>query len=160
MNSQQLKQEYMDLYSFMAGSNDPANMKAFGNVMTEMFMWMADNKPEAAQEWMDKLSAIKWHNYLTPKEAEMIVQGMDPQRPWSREQWRQVMEQHGFKLEEEPYYNHCALYVTMSMIYSDSSDTLKKYAQGADQFEVIHALALDKLKDKDEIFNIRSYFGL
>ena len=160
MNSQELKQQYAELYSYMANSKKPENMKAFGNVMTEMYMWMAENKPDAAQEWLNKLEAIKWHNYLTPKEADMIVSGMNPQRPWSREQWKQVMEQHGFKLEEEPYYNRCALYVEMSAIYSDSSDTLKRYASQADQFEVIHALALDKLKDKDEVYDIRNYFGL
>lgn len=160
MNSQQQKQEYTELYSFMANSKDPANMKAFGTVMTEMFMWMADNKPEAAQEWLEKLSAIKWNNYLTPKEADMITQGMVPQRPWSREQWQQAMNQHGYKLEEEPYYNRCALYVKMCEIYSDSSETLKKYAGTADQFDVIHALALDKLKDKDEVYNIRNYYDL
>ena len=160
MNSQELKQQYAELYSYMANSKKPENMKAFGSVMTEMYQWMADNKPDAAADWLNKLEAIKWHNYLTPKEADMIVSGMNPQRPWSREQWRQVMEQHGFKLEEEPYYNRCALYVTMSMIHSDSSETLKRYANGNDLLEVIHALALDKLKDRDGNFSVRSYFGL
>ena len=160
MTPAELKQQYAELYSYMANSKKPENMKAFGNVMTEMFQWMADNKPEVAQEWLSKLEAIRWHNYLTPKEADMIVSGMNPQRPWSREQWQQAMQQHSFKLEEEPYYNRCALYVEMSAIYSDSSDTLKRYAASADQFEVIHALALDKLKDKDEVYDIRNYFGL
>ena len=124
MNAQELKSAYNDLYGYMANSKDPANMKAFGKVMTEMYMWYADNKPEAANEWLEKLSAIKWNNYLTPKEAEKIVSEMEPKAPWSREQWRAAMEQNGYPLEEEPYYNRCALWVTMNMIMSDSSATM------------------------------------
>ena len=160
MNQEEMKNEFYALYNMMANSDKVENMHTFGMVQKEMMEWFIQNKPEAAQEWLYKLESIRWHNYLTPKEADMIVSGMNPQRPWSREQWKQVMEQHGFKLEEEPYYNRCALYVEMSAIYSDSSDTLKRYASGADQFEVIHALALDKLKDKDEVYDIRNYFGL
>ena len=159
MTSQEIKNEYARLYGYMASSRNPDNMKAFGKVMTEMFSWFADNRQDSAQEWLEKLSAIKWKNYLTPKEADSIVANMDPQRPWSREQWRQAMDQHGYPLEEEPCYNRCAMYVTMSMIYSDSIDTITKYSSG-DVFEVIHSLALDKLKDKDGRFNVRSYFGL
>ncbi len=70
------------------------------------------------------------------------------------------MQKHGYPLEEQPYYNQCALYVVMSMIYSDSFKTISKFMTGGDVFEVIYSLALDKLKDKDEQFNVRSYFGL
>ena len=126
MNAQELKSAYNDLYGYMANSKNPANMKAFGNVMTEMYMWYADNKPDAAMEWLEKLSAIKWKNYLTPKEAEKIVSEMEPKAPWTRDQWRQAMEQSGYPLEKEPCYNRCALWVTMNMIMSDSSSTLSK----------------------------------
>ena len=144
----------------MANSNDPANMKAFGKVMTEMYMWYADNKTEAANEWLEKLSAIKWNNYLTPKEAEKIVSEMEPKAPWSREQWRAAMEQNGYSLEEEPYYNRCALWVTMNMIMSDSSATIGKYVANGDLFKLVHDLAVDKLTDADGRFSIRKYFSV
>lgn len=160
MNAQELKNAYADLYGYMANSKDPANMKAFGRVMTEMFMWFADNKPDAAQEWLEKLSAIKWNNYLTPKEAENIVSKMDPAAPWTREQWKAAMEQHGYELEEEPYYNCCALWVTMNMIMSDSSETIGKYVDGDDLFNLVYDLALDKLCDRDNRFSVRKYFDL
>ena len=156
----ELRKRYDTLYRYMAASKQPEYMMKFGDVMNEMMEWMIANKPEAAQEWIDKLESIRWDNYLTPKEADAIVEAMNPTRPWTREQWKQVMEQHGYVLEEEPYYNRCALYVTMSMIYSDSADTLKRYANNGDMFEVIHALALDKLKDKDGVFSVRKYFGV
>ena len=160
MNSQELKNAYADLYGYMATSKDPKNMKAFGKVMTEMYNWYADNKPDAAMEWLNKLSAIKWNNYLTPAEADKIVSQMEPKAPWNRDQWKGAMEQHGFHMEEEPYYNRCALYATMNMIMSDSSATLSKYIDGNEMFKVVYDLAVDKLKDRDGKFSVRSYFGL
>lgn len=48
----------------------------------------------------------------------------------------------------------------MSMIYTDSIDTLKKYVGGNDLFEVIYDLAIDKLTDADENYNVKRYFGV
>lgn len=160
MDSQKLKQAFAELYAYMAESKKPENMMAFGEVMKEMFMWMADNKPDYAMAWLEKLEAVKWDNYLTVKEAENIVTHMDPRGPWSREQWRGAMEQHEYPLEEEPYYNKCAMFVKMSEIYSDSIESLKKIVGSGDIFEAIHMLALDKLKDKDKRYKIREYFDV
>ena len=114
-----------------------------------------------AEAWLEELECTAWNNYLTVKEAEKITDAMVPKRPWPRDQWRMMMEQHGFALEEEPYYNRCALYVTMCMIGSDDTDTLKAYAaDGVDLFAFIHALALNKLKDKDGVFSVREYFDV
>ena len=43
---------------------------------------MAAKHPELAQEYLDKLCAIKWKNYLTKKEASEIVNGMNPPATW------------------------------------------------------------------------------
>lgn len=168
MNSQEMKTAYADLYSYMANSQDPKNMQAFGKVMTEMFMWFADNKPEAAQEWLDKLSAIKWKQYLTQKEAEAIVSKMKPEAPWKRDVWNNAMDSLGLEKEEEPCFNKCALWVEMNKQYSDHAETiandiLKKPLNEIPIEQIvpgIRALALDVLKDKDGVYNIRSYFGL
>lgn len=160
MTAQELKQQYDGLYQLMAASNKPSHMKAFGAVMNEMVDWLLANKPELAKDYIEKLESIKWKNYLTTKEAEAILAGMEPKAPWTKDQWRTAMEQHGYALEEEPCYNSCAMFVTMSMIHSDSKETLARFIADGDVFEVIHALALDKLKDKDGVFNIRRYFKL
>ena len=135
-------------------------MKAFGTVMNEMMDWMIVNKPAEAEEWIDKLGAIKWKNYVTPKEADAIVAKMEPEAPWKRDQWKGAMEKHSFVMEEEPYYNSCALYVTMNMIMSDSSATIAEYVDAENTFRFVHALAINKLKDKDSRFCIRKYFDL
>lgn len=160
MTPQELKEKYEELYQYMAASKKPANMKTFGKVMNEMMDWLIANKADAAQEWVEKLESIKWKNYLTPKEADKIVASMEPKAPWARDQWKAAMEQHGYPLEEEPYYNRCALYTAMNMVMSDSGETLKKYVNDADMFKAVYDLAVDKLKDRDNKFHIRHYFGV
>ena len=157
---EEMRKEFNALYNIMASSNEVAFMHAFGQVHKEMMEWMIQNKPDMAQEWIEKLESIRWKNYLTTKEADTIVNNMVPRPLYNREQWRQNMEQHGLELEREPYYNRCALFATMSMIMSDSGETLKRYVESDKLFKAVYDLAVDKLTDKDGVFNIREYFGL
>jgi hypothetical protein len=160
MTAEEMRQEFGSLYQMMANSQEVAYMRTFGNVHKEMMEWFIQNKPDLAQEWIWKLEAIKWKNYLTPKEAESIVSNMNPKAPWSREQWKSEMEKHGFDLEKDPCYNSCALWVAMDMIMSDSGDTIKKYVEEQNLFEFVYHLAVDKLTDKDGVFSIRHYFSV
>lgn len=162
-----IKEKYDALYEHMATSGKPENMKVFGRVMTEMMDWFIANRPDAAQEWVEQLCSVKWKNYLTQREAEKIVSGMSPKAPWPKDAWKNVLNNMGIATEEEPYYNECALWVTMCMVYSDSANSIARII-GAPlnniptekMVEAVHALALDKLKDPDEVFGIRRYFGL
>ena len=159
-----MKDRYMGLYDYMAQSRDPKNMKAFGCVMTEMMDYLVANKPDVAEEMIDKLEAIKWHQYLTPKEAEKIVAGMDPKAPWTREQWKGAMESFGLPLEEAPFYNRCALWVEMNKIHSDFGEEIAALlgkplsASDKDIISACYKMALKNLKDKDGIYDIRKYF--
>lgn len=168
MNAQELKNKYYELYDYMAQSKDPKNMKAFGHVMNEMMEFMLQKTPEVAEEMIEKLDAIKWEQYLTPKEAEKIVSSMNPKAPWSREVWNNAMDQLGLMKEEAPYYNRCALWTEMNKQYSDHAQTiadniLKKPLAEIPAEQIvpgIRAMALDLLKDKDHVYNIREYFHL
>ena len=160
MNQEEMKNEFYALYNMMANSDKVENMHTFGMVQKEMMEWFIQNKPEAAQEWLYKLESIRWNNYLTPKEAERIVASMEPKAPWSRDQWSTAMQQNGYPLEKEPYYNRCALWVTMSMIMSDSSETISLYVNNGNVFKLVHDLAVDKLTDRDGKFSVRKYFGV
>lgn len=160
MNAQEMKQKYWSLYEYMANSKNPENMKAFGRVMSSMMEDMIQISPAKAEEYIERLESIRWDNYLTPKEAEAIVAKMDPKAPWSREQWKNAMEQSGFALEEKPCYNSCALWVTMNMLMSDSSGTMSKYVDANNLFKFVHDLAVDKLTDADGVFDIRHYFNV
>lgn len=160
MTPEEMRQEFNALYNMMASSNKVENMHVFGQVQKEMFEWFLANKPAEAEEFLMKLESIRWKNYLTPREAANIVDDMVPAAPWSAEQWKSAMEKNGFELEKEPCYNWCALWVTMNMIMSDSSDTLAKYIDNDRLFDAVYALAVDKLQDRDGKFNVRSYFSL
>lgn len=162
--NEQIK-KFEELYSKMSTSSNVEDMKVFGNVMHKMFKYISERMPEKAEEYLEELCAIKWHNYLTKKEAEEIVGSMEPKTVWMTEQVKREIEAMGMPIEEMPYYNWCALYTTISMIASDSRETIKKYALGGEEdnkklFNLCYHLALDKLKDKDGVFNIRTYFGL
>lgn len=155
-----MRNEFLSLYNMMAESEDVSNMHTFGNVHKEMMDWFIQNKPDLAQEWLGKLDSIRWNNFLTQQEAESIVSKMEPKAPWSREQWRNAMDEHGYETEDEPYYNSCSLWVTMDMIMSDSSDTIGKYVSPDRLFDFVYDLAVDKLTDEDSVFAVRKYFDV
>jgi hypothetical protein len=163
---QEMKERYDALYEYMTQSRDPRNMKAFGCVMNEMMDYLIQSKPDVAEEMIDQLEAIKWHQYLTPKEAERIVAGMDPKAPWSRDTWKGAMESFGLPLEEAPYYNRCALWTEMNKIYSDFGEEIAALLgkplspTDKDIIAATYKMALKTLKDKDGIYNIRRYFSL
>ena len=159
-----MKDRYTGLYDYMANSRDPKNMKAFGCVMNEMMDYLIANKPDVAEEMIDQLEAIKWHQYLTPKEAEKIVAGMDPKAPWSRDMWKSAMESFGLPLEEMPAYNRCALWVEMNKIYSDFGEEIASLLgkpltpSDKDIIAACYKMAMKNLKDKDGVYDIRKYF--
>lgn len=157
---QELRAQYVSLYDYMADSQDPKNMMFFGHVMTEMMDVMLQKMPTEAEEMIQKLEAIRWKNYLTPKEADGIIDHMEPSAPWKRDLWKATMEQHGFDLEHEPAYNQCALYVEMNKIMSDQGETIAKYIDKDNVFKFVYEMAVNNLTDKDGVYNIRSYFGL
>ena len=163
-----MTKEFQALYNMMANSQNPAYMHVFGMVTKEMFAWMIANKPDLAQEWLDKLESIRWKQYLTAKEAEKIVSGMNPKAPWPRDAWKQAMTQLELPTEESPYYNSCALWTEMNKQYSDHAETIARDILHKPLNEIpvdvivpgIRAMALDVLKDKDDVYHIREYFHL
>ena len=156
----ELKEKYEELVTKMTTSKNVENMKLFGRVMGDMMEELIKKEPEKAAGYLERLEAVKWKNYLTPKEADKIVSAMEPQAPWGLEQWKQAMTQAGYELEEWPCYNRYALWAAMNMKMSDSRETIQKYVNSSNMFGFVHDLAVDSLKDKDEMFGIRKYFGV
>lgn len=164
----EMKEMYGQLYNHMATSNEQKYMELFGKVMTEMFNWFVENKPDAAEQWLCKLESIRWKNYLTHKEGEQIVAGMIPKAPWSFDVWKNAMTSYGLDLGEAPCYNKYALWVEMNKQYSDHAETVARDVldkslseiPAQKMVEITYAFALDVLKDKDEVYSIREYFGL
>lgn len=162
-----MENEFKELYNFIICSNDEDKMHVLGDITKEMMHNVIQSNPQQAREYLDKLSSVKWCNFLTSKEADEIVSKMTPAPNMNRTSWLNAMSSLDYIKSEMPYYNDNALYVTMCMIMSDSGKTIQncfdQIAANMDNltvFKFIHKLALDKLKDEDGVFNIRSYFKI
>lgn len=165
---EELMRKFDQLYAKMSASSDVANMKLFGSVMRKAIEQLTRYSMEDAADLVDELCSMNWDNYVTRKEAMAIVNSMDPQPKWSYEKVEAALAKLGLPMEESPYYNSYAMYVGISMKYSDSALTLaervlKKSIAEVDELDMLkmcYYLAKDSLKDKDGVFNIRKYFGL
>ena len=166
MDAKEIMSKFDELYGIMATSTNVKYMRTFGDTMRCMMQDMASKHPELAQEYIEKLCAIKWKNYLTKKEASEIVSDMNPPVTWDMQTWLNAMANLGLPTEEEPYYNNYALYVAMNQVISDHGCTVAKIL-GKESVKDIAAdnlvkygynLALDCLNDKDGVYDIREYF--
>lgn len=167
MDKQELKDKFHALYKYMSDSKDVENMKLFGKVMCEMMNKMIDEEPNAAVDFVEKLEAMKWYNYLTKTEAANIIAHMKPSAAWDYNGFANILSAIDGVVEKEPEYNKYALWTVMNMIYSDSGRTLAKLmgyepASPSDTklAKVIYSLSIDKLSDEDGVFDVRKYFGL
>nr|DAF67377.1 MAG TPA: hypothetical protein [Caudoviricetes sp.] len=166
MEAKEIMSKFDELYGMMASSTNVKYMHTFGDTMRCMMKDMAAKHPELAEEYLNKLCAIKWKNYLTKKEASEIVNGMNPSAAWDMQTWISAMNGLGLATEEKPYYNDYALYVAMNQVASDHGSTIAKILGKEDVKEIgtehlvkyAHCLALDLLKDKDGVYDIREYF--
>lgn len=149
----------------MVSSKDVSKMQVFGNVERWAFGAIAAMQPRIAEQWIGKLEAIRWDNYLSPMEAEHIVASFinqDGSRgpKWSLAQFEVFLKTRGVEPECAPYYNKCALWVTMNMLYSDHARSVMKYLHEEDIANFFYETAVEKLKDPDRTRFIREYFNV
>ena len=168
MNYDEMMKRFDELYEKMASSTNIEDMKLFGRTCRKAVSALAVHIPSLAMEIIDELCALNWNNYVTNKEVDDILRRMEPKPKWSIDQVLNSLPRIGLPTEEAPYYNSNALYITISMKYSDSAKTiaetiLKKPLESIDDLEMLSIcwhLAVDVLKDKDRNFSIRKYFNL
>ena len=157
--------KYESLYAKLQTSTDINDMRLAGKVLGEAMEYLSENSPAKAEDLIEELCAINWDNYLTRKEAETIVHGMVPSAKWDKATVLNELQRQGLPTEEMPYYNDNALWTAISMKYSDSADSIlrimgkeKSEVSSPEMLKACYYLALDALKDKDGMFNIRRYF--
>jgi len=107
----------------------------------------------------------RFKNYVTEKEAIQIVNSMinydnSKGAKWSPEEVKNAIISLGGKCELEGEYNWWALYVTIEMVHSDEWGVLKTIVESSKEAAVCYELAKAKLLDKDEKYNVRTYFQL
>lgn len=161
-----LKQRYESLYKDMIDSKDTKNMMLFGDVMNEMMERAIQRDTQFAQYAIDKLESMNWHQYLTIAEAKKIVESIEPKYEWSFDVWDRALNSMELETEQKPYFNKYALWVLMNYMFRKHSETLSQKILEAtlqevtdeQMIQIIHALAIDLLTDKDERFNVREFF--
>lgn len=165
MEQQEIMMAYYELYEKMSQSKEIKAARIFGDTMKSMLEDLVTLKPELAEEYIERLSAIKWNNYLTKKEALRITERMSPSANWSLDAWEQAMID--IPVEDNPYYNQYALFVVMNQVVSDHGKSIAlirgvETVNDIDSSELIkfaYRLAIDLLKDEDGVYNVRRYFN-
>ena len=152
------------LYMTMATSNEPKYMHIFGETMKKMMAWYIENRPEAAEEYIEELCSIKWRQYLTMKEATEAVEAMEPQAPWNYDTWEKAMETLHLEMERESVFNRYALWAAMNQIYTDFGDSIARMmGEPLEKIAVttlvpfVQDMAVSLLTDADRKYDIREY---
>lgn len=176
MTHAELMECYERLYTTMATSKDVAKMKIFGAADKKMFNKMAEAHPDFAAEILAFLAAVEYHNYVTSAEAttaasrfinddKAITGATEPTHGphWSMDGAKSFLTTRNIPVEDKPYYNWPALWLTMNMIYSDFASALSELLGSKENDKLAVAsykMAVKKLKDLDRPHFIREYFGL
>lgn len=162
---EELKKRYEELYNKMATSKDVNRMMVFGRAEHWVFNELLPTNPKLAQQWLDKLEASEWCNYLSQAEAEKIASELHNQdgtkgAKWSYATFESVVKSFGGEMSREPKFNKYALWVTSNMIYSDHARSLKEIVSDNDLPRVVYKMAMERLADMDRPRFVREYFGL
>lgn len=168
-----LRERYHELYEIMAKSGEPEKMKIFGEAAKWAFDRLHERDPKAAEQWVDKLEATQWNNYLSLAEADDVVAkfiNQDGTRGahWGYDVFRGAVESLGAKMAEQPFFNCYALWATANMIYSDHAHSVAEDMGYKMPREVpnekmalsMYRKAVEKLKDVDRPRFVRHYFGV
>ena len=168
-----IKERYLELYDEMAKSGIPDKMKVFGEAAKWAFCRTLELSPKTAEQWVGKLEAMHWNNYLSKAEADEIVAkfiNQDNSRGahWGYEVFKSAVESLGGKTYEAPFYNCYVLWVTANMLYSDHAQSVAEDMGHNTPSQVpndkmalsMYKKAVEKLKDKDRPRFVRDYFNV
>ena len=166
ITKEELTKKFKSLYDYMAVSNEPKYMMLFGDVMKCMMEDAINNNTSKAEEWIDKLEAIKWKEYLSKAEATKIVSEMNPKAPWTFDAWLKAMEDLGLEYKREGVFNCYALWTVMNAVHSDDGKTIASLmgidygnaASNPEYIKTVYQFAMNKLQDADMRYNVRHYF--
>lgn len=166
MNTQELKEKFRTLYKDMAESKDVDKMIIFGDAFKRMYDKVADMHPEMATAALAVLGAIEYNNYMTNEEAmeaasKLVNDDGTPAPHWRMDEAKAFLTSRNIPIEEKPYYNFPALWLTMNMLYSDFAEPVKDMLGTTDNEKTATAfykMAVKRLKDVDRPKFIRWYF--
>ena len=176
MNTQEMKNAFQQYMDMAVEAKEPAKMQILADSYTRLFNKVAEAHPELAEAALTLLAPIEFHNFVTPEEATKVAEGFinadkmlsgaseySHGPHWSMDILKSFLAARNLPVEEKPYYNWPALWLTVNMIYSDFADSFADLLGSKDNERIATAsykFALRKLKDPDRPAFIREYFGL
>lgn len=160
-----MTRRYDELYEKLIASKDSDKMEALGAANTWLFYYIAEKYPAMAEQYLSRLEAGEWNNYVSKSEAEEAAAKLlnkDGTRGahWPYDVFKGAVESVGGKMSDAPIYNCWALWLTANMLFSDYAKTLAAYIPKEEHPKAFYLLALDKLKDPDRPKFVREYFHL
>lgn len=176
MNTQEMKDNFQSLLAAAVEAREPAKMQILADSYTMLFSEVADAHPDLARATLALLAPVEYHNYVSLEEATKIaaefvnadkaVSGASEYSKgphWSMDILKSFLSARNLSIEEKPYYNWPALWLTVNMVYSDYADTLADLLGSKENERLATAsykLALRHLKDPDRPHFVREYFDL
>ena len=165
METKDIMERFDEVYDNMVASKDVKKMHELGKAFCWLMSQVSASNPKHSREVVEKLEASAWNNYLSENEADEIVSQFVNQdgakgAKWSYSQFVQLVERIDGVIEDKPYYNKYALWVTVNMIYSDHYRALRDFVGEEEIPKAIYRLSVEKLHDPDRPCFIRPYFGL
>ena len=176
MNAREMKDLFQSYMRMAVEAKDPAKMQVLADTYTELFEKVAESHPDLATATLAMMAPIEYNNYVSPEEAmavaskfinsdRMVSGATEPTHGahWSMDILKSFLNSRNIPLEEKPYYNWPALWLTVNMIWSDYADTLSELLGTKDNDRLAVAsykMAVKKLKDLDRPSFIRHYFSL
>ena len=174
--AQEMIKRYSELYAIMENSGDVSKMQIYGGALSQLFARVAEINPELAENTLNLLSAIEFNNFASEAEAsavaakflnaDKVITGAAEESKgphWRMDEMKAFLQSRNLPVEEKPYYNWPALWLTVNMIYSDYADTLVEVLGTKDSEKLAttcYKLALRKLKDPDRPSFLREYFNI
>lgn len=170
---QRMEERYRHLTSEAVKSKDKKKMQVLAEAAAAAFGELVVTNLELAQDWIDKLEAVEWNNYLSAKEARSVESGFVSQDGvkgphWQHEDILKAAEDLGIPADKRPYYNSYALFAVTNMVYSDHARSIAEDMGHKSPADVQHDKmarscvnkAIEMLEDPDGGFDARRYFRL
>ena len=145
-----------------------ANQEAIAEMLYTTIEHLHSVNPHLAEDLAETFDGnLNYNNFLTETEAQRILSEFLNEDGshgaiWGAKDFFAKAESIGYALDNAPFYNKWALYVTASHIVSDNMSAISKWTQKdvTKYVECACDFAIGKLQDRDKPKWIRCYYGL
>lgn len=156
-------EKYHKLYQEnLVHGNDEKIRSMFGEHMSELVEIIYSKIPQVIDDFVDDLESgiesTKWHNYLTEKEAKMILSKLNPAAKWTISDVENTCDNLGVPYENKPHWNLPALAVAMNAINSDFKSLRGLFDDETKYVSQVYKMAVEMLEDIDNPRYIRKRY--